>query len=165
MCDVSHFRPISPLIIAVLTLATFSFTPLFAAAQDYETNYKYDSRGRLIDATDQSQKSNKYAYDNAGNRVATADETESLVPRPNITSFTGPSSVNAGTRVTLSWISTGTTHCKIDGDVSYTNLPSIGNVSFVVNSNIGLLLTCSYGSEKDTASKLIRVISSSGPLF
>ena len=96
MCDVSHFRPISPLIIAVLTVATFSFTPLFAAAQDYETNYKYDSRGRLIDATDQSQKSNKYAYDNAGNRVATADETESLVPRPNITSFTGPSSVNAG---------------------------------------------------------------------
>ncbi|MDO6566261.1 RHS repeat domain-containing protein [Alteromonas sp. 1_MG-2023] len=129
-------------------------------AQNYEITYKYDSRGRLVSATDQAQKSNLYGYDDAGNRIATADESASLEPRPIISSFDGPSLVNAGTRVTLRWASTGTTHCKIDGDVSYTDLLTVGSVSFVVNGNIGLLLTCSYGDEKDTASKLIRVISS-----
>jgi YD repeat-containing protein len=143
-------------------LTSIALTPI-SQAQDYINLYKYDARGRLVSVTDSSSKEIKYAYDDAGNRIAAADETQSLTLEPTITSFTGPSSVLSGASVTLSWTSTSTSYCGLYSDsFSYPNLSASGSKSFNVYQNTAVTLTCYKNDVTVSQGKLIRTTSSGG---
>jgi YD repeat-containing protein len=137
-------------------------------AQDYVTEFKYDARGRLVKVSDDGVNEIYYTLDDAGNRINVSDTpyTPPSATPPEVTSFTGPSTVSrSGTWVTLRWSSTGTTHCALAEFGDYTNnpnLPTSGSTSIRINEDTAMTITCYNGSDSDSMGKLIRVDSGGG---
>lgn len=131
---------------------------------DSVTEYKYDTRGRMVKVSGNNSKTVNYQYDEAGNRTQVGNLIVTLVPV--ITSFSAPSSVSSvGASATISWASKDATYCTlaIFGDSSdYPSLSASGSQSLRIYENTGVAITCFNGSESDSEGKIIKVSSTGG---
>lgn len=133
-----------------------------AIATDKVTQFKYDARGRLIQAADDAGREVNYTYDDAGNRVSVFDETAAQILEPVIHSFNAPSTVKSpGSYATISWGATDAVYCALalfDDYSTYPNLPTSGAQSIQIHSNTAVTLTCFNGPKSDSQGKLIRIL-------
>lgn len=156
--------------VSLITLTiSLMWTPLVTNA-DSTTVYKYDSRGRLVQVSNNLNEKIYYKLDDAGNRavVSNSEPTNEVPTIPKITLFSAPNEVAVGSFATIRWQSTNTTYCSlaIFGDSSaYSNLPVNGSVSIRINENTGVSLSCFSGDENDTEGKIIRTTSTGGGGF
>jgi len=156
----SNFRARSTVIFLIVSALCVSSVQ----ATDPVIKYEYDARGRLVKVSNNLDEELYYTLDAVGNRIEVSDTPPQLA-NPQITNFTGPSSVSsAGSPATLTWVSTDTTHCLLEEDqASYADLASSGTKTIQIYTSTGVTLTCYNGDLSVSKGKFIRLLTS-GPI-
>lgn len=120
------------------------------------TQFEFDSRGRLVKVSDHTNTEVSYQLDDVGNRTSVADNTVT----PSITSFSAPDVSSSGRYTTVSWTSTGTSHCTLAvfGDTSgYEHLEPSHSVSVRITENTGVSVRCYAGEQYASRGRIVKV--------
>ncbi len=137
------------------SVANFSFT-----TTDLTSSFSYDTRGRLVSATDNNSLTMQQQLDDSHNRTL-VDVSNIPAAFPRITLFSAPDKVSAaGATVQVQWASQNTSKCTLQVLGSYSqqlNLPVAGSINIQVPQATSIILQCSNGQSADVEGKIIRI--------
>ncbi|WP_348733177.1 chitobiase/beta-hexosaminidase C-terminal domain-containing protein [Rheinheimera texasensis] len=145
---------------AGMTDSTQTSAPFTFTTTDLTSSFSYDTRGRLVSATDNNSLSMQQLLDDSHNRTL-VDVSNIPAAFPRITLFSAPDKVSAaGATVQVQWASQNTSKCTLQVLGSYSqqlNLPVAGSTSIPVPQATSIILQCSNGQSADVEGKIIRI--------